>query len=144
MPDSPAPHVVRQSATYEGDLRCRAWHEPSAATVVTDAPTDNQGKGESFSPTDLLCTALSTCALTTMAIVARRDGYDIDDAEVRVEKSMTASPRRVGRIGLKYVLPAHVTPERLESLKRAAAACPVHRSLHPDVAVDAEYEVRAL
>src|SRR4051812_7288496 len=98
--------MVEINATYEGQLHCTATHGPSHATLATDAPKDNMGKGEAFSPTDLIATALGTCMLTTMAIVAQRHGLDIAGARVRVTKEMISQPsRRVGELGVEIVMP---------------------------------------
>lgn len=126
--------MVRISTQYTGDLHCLALHTPSQTTLHTDAPVDNQGKGESFSPTDLLATALGTCLLTTMAISARKHGIDIAPAACTVDKEMTTTPpRRVAKLTVHITLPAHIPPDRRPALEAAAKACPVHHSLHPDV-----------
>jgi putative redox protein len=128
---------VKITCEYLGDLRVRAVHGPSGTTLVTDAPTDNQGKGESFSPTDLLGTALATCIATIMAIQARTLGVELKGMTIAVEKHMsTQPPRRIARLAVEIAMPAGISPEHQARLKSAAAACPVHKSLHPDVAVD--------
>jgi putative redox protein len=140
QPSDPSTHVVTQQIEYVGELRCQAVHDPSKSELATDAPKDNQGLGQSFSPTDLLCTSLATCALTTMAIAARRDGYELGRCTVRVEKRMSTSPRRVGRIDLHYKLPGDLTEDQFTRLQRAAGHCPVHKSLSPEVEVVNHYE----
>ncbi len=126
--------MVVIEGTYTGDLRCEAVHGPSHATLVTDAPLDNAGKGEAFSPTDLVATALGTCVVTTMAIVAKRHGIAFSGVRFRVEKHMvTTVARRIGRLPLTVWLPASLEPRHRALLERAAHACPVHASLHPDV-----------
>jgi putative redox protein len=126
--------MVQIDAIYEGNLRCKATHEPSSATLLTDAPKDNQGNGEAFSPTDLVATALGTCILTTMGIVAKRLNFDFSGARVRVEKEMVTSPtRRIGKLTVKIHGPASATADQRRQLELAAHACPVHRSMHPDV-----------
>ena len=127
--------MVTITAHYEGDLCCTATHEPSSATLSTDAPKDNEGLGRYFSPTDLVATALGTCILTTMAIVARRNGIELKGASVKVEKHMNASPRRIGRLPVELVVPGSFTKEEQQKLEAAAHSCPVHKSLHPDVDV---------
>ena len=128
--------MVRIDVVYEGDLHTSCRHGPSGATLATDAPVDNEGRGECFSPTDLLATSLASCVLTTMGIVARRRGWALEGARGRVDKEMvTGAERRVGRLRLQLDLPA-LPPEARSVLERAAHACPVHRSLHPEVAVE--------
>jgi putative redox protein len=132
--------MVPQSTVYLGELRCRAKHGPSGVELVTDAPTDNQGRGESFSPTDLLVTALVTCEVTTMGIAARQDGVVLDGTKVYAEKHMSADPpRRVVRIMVKMDFPAGIPKDYRERLERVAWACPVARSLHPDVSLDVAF-----
>jgi putative redox protein len=102
--------------------------------LQTDAPVDNMGKGESFSPTDLVGTALATCMLTTMGIVAQRHGIDMAGATARVTKEMVTTPhRRIGRLAVTIRMPRTLPDEDRRRLENAARACPVHRSLHPDV-----------
>jgi putative redox protein len=131
--------MVTITATYEGDLCCTAIHGPSSATLQTDAPKDNEGLGRFFSPTDLVATALGTCVLTTMGIVARRHGIAMKGAAVRVEKHMNATPRRLGKLPVIVTLPASIPAEHRERLEKAGHACPVHASLHPDVDAPIEY-----
>jgi putative redox protein len=131
---------VRIEIRYEGELHTRATHGPSGGSLETDAPKDNEGKGESFSPTDLLATALGGCMLTTMGIVARRNGWDMKGARVTVDKHMVADPlRRVGRLEVRFAMPAGIPAEAHEPLERAAHTCPVHQSLHPDVKVETTF-----
>ncbi len=126
--------MVEITATYEGQLHCTATHGPSRGTLGTDAPRDNMGKGETFSPTDLVATALGTCVLTTMAIVAQRQNLEIAGATVRVEKHMTtAGPRRIARLPVTVRVPGTFSDEDRQRLEHAARACPVHKSLHPDI-----------
>lgn len=123
--------MVEIDVAYEGELRTRCRHAPSQAQLATDAPVDNQGRGESFSPTDLLATALGSCALTTMGIVAQREGWDLDGARARVEKHMVADPlRRVGRLVVHFELPGGLAAEARDRLEQAARSCPVAQSLH--------------
>lgn len=126
--------------TYHGDLRCEAVHGPSRVQLVTDAPVDNQGKGESFSPTDLVATAYGTCMTTIMGIVARREGLVLDGLRVDVEKHMTAAlPRRIARLVLAFSMPAGLAREARAKLEAASRTCPVALSLHPDVQVVATF-----
>ncbi len=128
--------VVRIDIVYEGGLRTRALHAPSGSELSTDAPKDNEGRGESFSPTDLVATALGTCMLTIMGIVARRKGLALEGARVRVEKQMVVDPvRRIGRLTVEFQMPAALAPADRKLLEQAAFTCPVHRSLHPEIEI---------
>ena len=131
--------MVEIQVLYEGDLHTRCSHGPSGKGLETDAPKDNEGRGESFSPTDLLATALGSCMLTVMGIVARRHGWKLDGARARVEKHMVTAPvRRIGKLVVEFEMPE--LPESARTpLERAAHACPVHKSLHPDVEVDLRF-----
>lgn len=122
--------------TYLGDLRTDSTHLQSGNKLITDAPTDNMGKGEAFSPTDLLATATGTCILTTMAIVAQRDNIDLAGSEVEVTKIMTQTPpRRVARLEINLKMKSNIalSPEDVKKLENTAHKCPVSLSLHPDV-----------
>ena len=132
--------MVNIQIEYQGDLHCNATHGPSGTELSTDAPKDNQGRGESFSPTDLVATALGTCMLTVMGIAARTLNIDISGATATVEKEMTAAlPRRIQRLIVKIHVPNAPSPADREKLERAAHACPVHKSLHPDVQIPIEF-----
>ena len=118
------------TCAYQGGLRCIAKHEPSGTDLLTDAPTDNQGKGESFSPTDLVATALVSCLLTIMGIVAARHGIDLGPCDTRVEKTMTNSgERRIALLEAWITLPPSLEDKQRRILMRAAEGCPVKRSL---------------
>jgi putative redox protein len=133
--------MVAIQIEYQGDLHSRAVHGPSGTELNTDAPKDNQGRGESFSPTDLVATALGTCMLTTMGIMARTLNVDIAGATATVEKEMTSTPpRKIQRLGVKIRVPHSVSAEDRLKLERAAHTCPVHRSLHPDVEAPIEFK----
>ena len=128
--------MVQIDIVYQGNLRTEACHEPSGSTLLTDAPKDNQGNGEAFSPTDLLATALGTCMVTTMGIVAKRLNVDLTRTTVRVLKEMIATPsRRVGKLTVELHCPASVPVEHREQLERTALNCPVVKSLSPDVQI---------
>jgi putative redox protein len=132
--------MVNIQVEYQGDLHCKATHGPSGAELSTDAPKDNQGRGESFSPTDLVATALGTCMLTIMGIAARTLNIDFTGATATVEKEMTATaPRRIQRLTVRIHVPHAPSSEDKEKLERAAYACPVHKSLHPDVQIPIEF-----
>ena len=126
--------MVEISIRYLGGLRCEAMHGPSGSVLVTDAPVDNEGKGESFSPTDLAATSLGTCMLTIMGIAARRLGVDLGETTVKVVKEMTSQPpRRIARLTVVFTIPLAASHEKREMLENAARSCPVHLSLHPDM-----------
>lgn len=126
---------------YEGNLRCNAIHLQSGSPIETDAPTDNKGKGERFSPTDLVCTALGTCMITTMAIRVADKGIELKGTTIEVKKHMLANPRRIGRIEVVVTYPAglHLSDEDKIFLKDIGDNCPVMKSIHPDIEVNAEY-----
>ncbi len=126
--------MVTIQMEYEGDLHCKAVHGPSGTELSTDAPKDNQGRGESFSPTDLVATALGTCILTTMGIMARTLGINIDGSTATVDKEMASTPvRRIDTLRVKIHVPHELGEDVKLKLTRAAHTCPVHKSLHPDV-----------
>ncbi len=128
--------MVKIDVTYQGNLRCAAIHSPSGAQVITDAPVDNMGKGESFSPTDLVATALGTCLLTVMGIMADRLKINIGAATASVIKEMVTAPvRRIGKLSVTIHVPTKLTAEEKQKLQNAAMTCPVHQSLHPDVEI---------
>jgi putative redox protein len=132
--------MVKVHMKYEGDLRCKATHGPSNSTVITDAPVDNMGKGEAFSPTDLMATALGTCMLTLMGIAAKRMEIDLRGTEATVTKEMSATgPRRIARLATTINIPAKVSDEQKQKLEHAALTCPVHKSLHPDIQAPVEF-----
>jgi len=125
--------MVTITVTYENNLHCAAQHEPSGTKLATDAPKDNHGLGESFSPTDLVATALGSCLLTIMGIHARNLGIDINGATATVEKDMSAAPRRIAQLSVHVKIPQSYDIIIQDKLERAALACPVHKSLHPDI-----------
>ena len=129
--------MVENKTAYEGGLHCKATHTPSGVIIETDAPVDNRGKGESFSPTDLLAASLGVCYLTTMGIAAEDRGIDMKGATCRVEKHMsTDSPRRVIRLVAEINLPAGIPFNKRGILEAVALHCPVSKSIHPDIDVD--------
>ena len=128
--------MVQMNLRYDGHLRCQATHGPSKTKIFTDAPTDNHGRGESFSPTDLVATGLGTCMLTMMGIVANKNGWNIDGATVSVQKHMTANPRRIGRIDVAIHVPKKPGAEAQDTLEKAALTCPVAETLGDRVDVD--------
>jgi uncharacterized OsmC-like protein len=127
--------MIKITGEYQGGLHCSATHTPSGSMLTTDAPKDNQGRGEAFSPTDLVATAFATCVATTMAITARQHGVELGPFRYEVTKEMSAgAPRRLARLALQVWLPPAASRLPAGVLDRAANGCPVHRSLAPDVA----------
>jgi putative redox protein len=132
--------MVAITVEYEDKLHCRATHGPSGAVLTTDAPKDNHGLGESFSPTDLVATALGACMLTVMGIAARALDVDISGATASVDKQMLATPARmIGKLSVRIHVPGQLGDEQKRRLELAAHSCPVHKSLHPDVAIPIEF-----
>ena len=127
--------MVQIDSIYNGDLRCTATHKPSGSKVSTDAPADNQGKGELFSPTDLVATAMGTCMLTTMGILAKRLEIDISGMTCRVVKEMSPPPRRIGRLTVEFKHPHKLPEDQQQRLEAAALSCPVKKSLRDEVEV---------
>jgi putative redox protein len=126
--------MVNISIRYEGALRCAATHGPSGQTLFTDAPVDNHGRGESFSPTDLVATALGTCMATIMGIVSERHTIDLAGMKIEVTKEMTKeAPRRIARLATVIDVPLPADHPDRDLLERAALTCPVHQSLHPEI-----------
>ncbi len=126
---------------YSGNLRTTATHLQSSTIIETDAPTDNQGKGERFSPTDLVATALATCMITTMGIKANSMNIQLDGTKADVTKIMASDPRRIGKIVVHLFFPAslELDEKQKEILERTARTCPVERTLHPDVELDLQF-----
>lgn len=128
--------MVEIKLSYEGDLHCSAVHVPSGNTLVTDAPLDNNGRGEAFSPTDLLATSLGSCMATVIGIVAKRKEIAVEGMNVNVRKFMSEDqPRRVKRLELDLILPLPGSHPDRKLLESAARGCPVHHSIHPDIEV---------
>ncbi|MFM7087335.1 MAG: OsmC family protein [Cyanobium sp.] len=122
---------------YEGGLRCVSVHEASGSVLHTDAPLDNRGRGEAFSPTDLVATALATCILTILGIVAEQEGISLEPCTATVHKTMTtAGVRRIALLEVWITLPQGLTPEQRRCLQRAGEGCPVKRSLEGAVAME--------
>ncbi|CAH0994875.1 hypothetical protein EMA8858_00988 [Emticicia aquatica] len=121
---------------YLGDLRTQATHLQSNETIITDAPVDNNGKGEAFSPTDLAATSLGSCAMTIMGIVAKREGLDLSGTTIEITKIMSGeAPRRIAKIEVNFTMKTSeiLTDEVKAKYVRAALTCPVSLSLHPDI-----------
>ena len=133
--------MVAISIKYLGDLRCEARHEPSGTVITTDAPVDNEGRGESFSPTDLAATSLGACMLTIMGIAARKQGIELGETTVKVLKEMTAQPpRRIAKLTVVFTIPLPASHEKRAMLESAARNCPVHLSLDPGVEQEMRFD----
>ena len=132
---------MTSTVVYEGNLRTVCTHLKSGTVIETDAPTDNQGKGERFSPSDLVATALASCMLTIMGIKARDMELDIAGIKVDVEKIMANDPRRIGGINLTFHFPDNIslTEKQQTIMERAAHTCPVIYSIHPDIKVNVAF-----
>lgn len=129
------------SATYRGDLRVECVHEASGTRIITDAPVDNCGKGEAFSPTDLCVTALATCAMTIIGIYAKNHQVDVEGTRMEITKVMNDSPRRIGEICVTFIMPNKAYSDKEKTMiERAAHTCPVHLSLHPEVVQKFEFQ----
>jgi uncharacterized OsmC-like protein len=124
---------MTSKVTYTGELRTTCRHVRSGNEFITDAPTDNNGLGEAFSPTDTVATGLASCMLTVMGIKARDINVDLSGATANVTKHMASEPRRISKIEVDFELPALVSEKNRTILERTANTCPVHYSLHPDI-----------
>ena len=129
------------SIVYKGHLRCECTHIQSGTVIETDAPTDNRGKGERFSPTDTLCVALATCVVTTMALKANDMEIDLSGTSLAVTKHMLSDPRRIGKIDVILTFPTALQLDEKDRiiLQRVGDNCPVMKSLHPDLLTNVEY-----
>jgi len=128
--------MVEVKIDYQGELHCSAEHGPSGARLETDAPVDNQGRGEAFSPTDLVATALGTCMATIMGITARNKEVDLAGLRLTVQKEMTADlPRRIAKLAVAIEMPIPADHPEVKAFEAAALGCPVHHSLHPEIEV---------
>lgn len=133
--------MTKMSVSYIGNLRCETIHQQSTTQLETDAPLDNKGKGERFSPTDLLCTSLATCILTTMAIAAEERNWKFEGVTATIEKIMNPTPRRIGEIKIHFIFPNLDYDEmKKEKIQRYAHACPVSRSLSSEVLQTVTFE----
>lgn len=133
---------MTSSVIYTGDLRTTCTHLKSNSHFETDAPVDNNGKGERFSPTDLMATSLATCMITVMGIKARTMGFDLNDIKIEVLKIMKADPRRVGGIELTFYIPdslKDIDEKTKAILKKTGDTCPVMQSIHPDIEVKVDW-----
>jgi putative redox protein len=129
--------MVSYHIVYQGGLRCEATHDPSKVRIVTDAPVDNHGRGESFSPTDLVTAGLGVCMLTTMGIAVEKENVNLNETRMYVEKHMsTDPPRRIARIVARIDFASGIPEEKRSYLEHIAHTCPVVKSLHPDIIID--------
>ncbi len=136
--------MITSKVIYQGKLRTTCEHVRSGATFATDAPVDNNGLGEAFSPTDTVATALASCMLTMMGIKAADLGVDLVGTTAEVSKHMAANPRRIARIDVRISLTAQATEKERKILEHTANTCPVHYSLHPDIERNIRFEWAAL
>jgi putative redox protein len=132
--------MVEINSIYEGGLHCKAVHKPSGIVLETDAPVDNKGKGESFSPTDLLATSLAVCYLTTMGIAADMIGVDMSGTTCRIEKHMSSDkPRRVIQLSGEVIFEKPIPEDKKAAIEHAGVHCPVSKSIHPDISVNLKF-----
>ncbi|MES2769300.1 MAG: OsmC family protein [Bdellovibrionota bacterium] len=133
--------MVEMYGTYKGEKRCELTHGPSQIKINTDAPKDNKGKGEAFSPTDLMCAALGSCILTTMAIAIQKNDlpFDIKDAKFSATKEMQVDPRKISKLTVKIEMPAGIPENKRHFLERVGKNCPVRLSLDPTIEVIEEF-----
>lgn len=132
---------MTSSIVYKGELRTEAVHLHSQSAIETDAPLDNQGKAERFSPSDLVATALGSCMLTIMGIKARDMQLDLTGVKIDIQKHMISDPRRIGGVDVTFHFPDHIQLDEKQKtiLKNAALACPVAKSIHPDIEQRVEF-----
>ena len=132
--------MVEMTGIYKGEKHCDLTHGPSGSVISTDAPKDNNGRGEAFSPTDLMGAALGSCILTTIAIVAERDGKDVKGSSFKVTKEMNPNPRKIASLKVELKLPASLPADYRNKIEHIAMTCPVHRSIHPDVLMPISFD----
>lgn len=126
--------MITAKTKYLGKLRSEATHLRSGDIITMDAPLDNQGKGEAFSPTDLVATALASCMITIVGIAANNHNFNIDGTQMEITKIMASDPRRISEVKIDFVLPANnYSPKQKKIIENAALTCPVAKSLHPDL-----------
>ncbi|CAN5439801.1 OsmC family protein [soil metagenome] len=132
--------MVKIDIVYQGDKHSQITHGPSGAVLETDAPKDNNGRGESFSPTDLVAAALGSCMVTVMAISAEKEGIDMRGARSSVTKEMVANPRRISRLSVEIEMPKTVPAAAREKLEQIARTCPVAKSIHEQIEVPISFK----
>lgn len=136
--------MVTMTGVYEGEKHCTLTHGPSQTQIHTDAPKDNNGRGEAFSPTDLVGAALGSCILTTMAIYGEKNGIDIKGSSFQVTKKMKMEPRKIHELAVEITLPERLTADQRSVLEPIAHTCPVTRSLHPDMLIPVTFIYKSL
>ena len=125
--------MTTSTSTYSGELRTHSVHTQSGETYITDAPTDNEGKGEAFSPTDIVATSLANCMMTIMGIVSKRKGLAIEGTEAKIDKFMGTDPRRITEIKIDFYFPVDFSEDERKLLEKSALNCPVAKSLSSDL-----------
>ena len=125
--------MATSTSTYSGELRTQSVHTQSGETYITDAPTDNEGKGEAFSPTDIVATSLANCMMTIMGIVSKRKGLTIEGTEAKIDKFMGTDPRRITEIKIDFYFPLNFSGDERKLLEKSALNCPVAKSLSSDL-----------
>lgn len=131
--------MITSNIVYQGNLRVKNTHVKSGNTFLTDAPTDNNGKGEAFSPTDTVATALASCMMTIMGILAEREDINLVNTEANITKTMASNPRRISKIEVQFTFPKNYGDKTKKKLEDAALTCPVLHSLHPDIDKDIQF-----
>ena len=127
------------TSKYSGELRTHSVHTQSGETYITDAPTDNEGKGEAFSPTDIVATSLANCMMTIMGIVSKRKGLIIEGTEAKINKFMGTDPRRITEIKIDFYFPVNFSEDERKLLEKSALNCPVAKSLSSDLKQNIEF-----
>ena len=125
--------MTTSTSKYSGELRTHSVHTQSGETYITDAPTDNEGKGEAFSPTDIVATSLANCMMTIMGIVSKRKGMAIEGTEAKIDKFMGTDPRRITEIKIDFYFPLNFSEDERKLLEKSALNCPVAKSLSSDL-----------
>ena len=131
--------MTTSTSTYSGELRTQSVHTQSGETYITDAPTDNEGKGEAFSPTDIVATSLANCMMTIMGIVSKRKGLIIEGTEAKIDKFMGTDPRRITEIKIDFYFPVDFSEDERKLLEKSALNCPVAKSLSSDLKQNIEF-----
>ena len=131
--------MTTSTSKYSGELRTHSVHTKSGETYITDAPTDNEGKGEAFSPTDIVATSLANCMMTIMGIVSKRKGLIIEGTEAKIDKFMGTDPRRITEIKIDFYFPVNFSEDERKLLEKSALNCPVAKSLSSDLKQNIEF-----